>query len=273
MTNNTKKAERAIVFYSSGISSYCAAKQTIAKFGKQSTVLLFADTGIEDKDNYRFLEESARALQVPLVRVSNSKDSTVFDNWRSRRAIANNRMPFCSFDMKHKPCREWLKQNASMDDLFVVGISWDEIHRLSAIENGWAPNKVWAPLTEPPYLDKAQMLDEAITDGIRPPRLYQYGFKHSNCGGGCVRGGQAHWRHLLLKLPAVFAQWETEEKKMQEFLGRNDIAILKKTVNGESRPFPLSELRAEVENSGQLDIFDWGGCGCFSIQDFDVPND
>ena len=257
-----------IIFYSSGISSYCAAKRTIAKHGAQNTVLLFADTGIEDEDNYRFLEESAKFLSVPLIKVQNSKDSTVFENWRSRRAISNNRMPFCSFDMKHKPSREWLKQNASPTDLFVVGIAWDEIHRLPAIENGWAPNAIWAPLTEPPYLDKFQMLNEASSDGIRPPRLYQYGFKHSNCGGGCVRAGQAHWRHLLLTLPDVFARWEAEEKQMQEFLGRDDIAILKKTVNGESRPFSLRELREEVENSGQIDLFDWGGCGCFSIQEY-----
>ena len=71
-----------------------------------------------------------------------------------------------------------------------------------------------------------------------------------------------------MTLPDVFARWEAEEKQMQEFLGRDDIAILKKSINGESRPYSLRELREEVENSGQIDLFDWGGCGCFSIQEY-----
>lgn len=261
-----------IIFYSSGISSYCAAKRTIANHGTDNTILLFSDTGIEDEDNYRFLHESAGFLGCELVVVKNPNDATVFDNWRSRRAIANNRMPFCSFDMKHKPAKNWLKDNSTKEDVFVVGISWDEIHRLEAIERGWAPNKVWAPLIEPPYLDKIQMLNESVSDGIQPPRLYQYGFSHSNCGGGCVRAGQAHWRHLLKTLPEVFAKWEREEKAMQEYLGRDDIAILTRQINGEKIAFPLSELRKEVERDGQLDLLDWGGCGCFSIQETDYPN-
>lgn len=258
-------SKKHIVFYSSGISSYIAAKRVLARHDAGRVVLLFADTGIEDEDNYRFLHESAEKLGARLAIVRNSKDSTVFENWRSRRAIANNRMPFCSFDLKHKPCREWIQGNASPDDIFYVGISWDEIHRLPAIEKGWQPNQVIAPLTEPPYLDKPAMLNEAIADGLQPPRLYQYGFAHSNCGGGCVRAGQAHWRHLLKVLPDVFARWEAEENAMREYLGRDDVAILKRQVNGEVRPFPLSELRAEVEANGQLDLFDWGGCGCFAI--------
>lgn len=253
-----------IVFYSSGISSYITAKRVAAEHGTKTLVLLFADTGIEDEDNYRFLRESAALIGGELVIVRNAKDATVFDNWRSRRAIANNRMPFCSFDMKHKPCREWLRRYATSEDPLYVGISWDEIHRLSAIEKGWTPNQVFAPLTEPPYLDKQQMLNEAVADGLNPPRLYRYGFSHSNCGGGCVRAGQAHWRHLLKVLPDVFDRWEAEEKGMQQFLGRDDVAILKRSVNGVVRPFPLSELRQEVEASGQLDLLDWGGCGCFS---------
>ena len=258
---------RHIVFYSSGISSYCAAKRTVEQHGKENTILLFADTGIGDADNYRFLFQSAESLGCELVTVRNTKDSTVFGNWRSRHAIANNRMPFCSFDMKHKPCRDWLKEHGSEDDVYVVGISWDEVHRLAAIEKGWSPNRVWAPLTEPPYLDKSATLNEALSDGLEPPRLYKHGFSHSNCGGGCVRAGQAHWRHLLRTLPDVFAKWEKEEREMQEYLGRDDVAILTRQVNGKKIPFPLAELRKEVENDGQLDLLDWGGCGCFSIQE------
>ena len=43
-----------IVFFSSGAASYVAAKIVCEKYGKKDTLLLFADTTIEDKDNYSF---------------------------------------------------------------------------------------------------------------------------------------------------------------------------------------------------------------------------
>lgn len=195
--------------------------------------------------------------------VRNERDATVFDNWRSNRAIANNRMPFCSYQMKHEPCRKWLKANATDEDIYVVGIGWDEIHRLPAIERGWSPNKVIAPMTEPPYLDKRDVINWANSEGLTPPRLYSFGFAHANCGGGCVRAGLAHWKHLYQVMPEVFAKWEAEEKAMRQELDK-DISILRDRRGGESKPFPLSQLRQEIENNGQLDLFDWGGCGCFS---------
>lgn len=123
MTTNT--TTKHIVFYSSGISSYVAAKRVAAEHGAENLILLFADTGIEDIDNYRFLHESAELIGGHLAVVRNTKDSTVY-------------------------------------------------------------------------------------------------------------------------------------------LGRDDVAILKRSAGGVVRPFPLSELRREVEASGQLDLLDWGGCGCFS---------
>lgn len=256
-----------IVFFSSGIGSWACAKRVAEQHGVDDLILLFADTGIEDEDNYRFLEDAARNVGGELIKVRSSRNKDVFENWRSRRAIANNRMPFCSFDLKHKPCRDWLKTNSTIEDIFYVGISWDEIHRLPAIEKGWFPNKVVAPLTEPPYFDRNQLLNWAANESLDPPRLYALGFAHSNCGGGCVRAGQAQWRHLLKTLPDVFARWESEEESMRQFLGRDDIAILKRQKDNVVVPYPLSELRKDAEQNGQLDLFDWGGCGCFSLQE------
>lgn len=318
---------RHIVFFSSGIGSWAAAKRVAEQHGTENLVLLFADTGIEDQDNYRFLLDAADSLlpgfraclnrifradfsnwgryqgnengfrdwyfhkkatnpqslvdeirfnpklmlsfdgRPSLVVVKNERDDNVFENWKTNRAIANNRMPFCSFDMKHKPCRDWLKANSTPEDIYYVGIGWDEVHRLTAIKKGWAPNKVIAPMTEAPYLDKTQVLTWAASERLTPPRLYSLGFPHANCGGGCVRAGHAHWRHLLKTLPDVFARWESEEIAMQRYLGRADVAILKRSVNGEMQPYTLTQLRQDVEASGQLDLFDWGGCGCFAQEE------
>src|SRR5689334_878774 len=96
-----------------------------------------------------------------------------------------------------------------------VGIDWSELHRLSAIERGWAPYTVEAPMTEPPYLDKAQMVAACEAAGIEVPRLYRAGFPHNNCGGFCVRAGQAQMELLLREHPERYAYAEEQEQALR----------------------------------------------------------
>jgi hypothetical protein len=64
-----------------------------------------------------------------------------------------------------------------------VGIDWSEAHRTPAIVRGWAPWTVRFPMCDEPYLSKQDMLDAARAAGLAPPRLYELGFSHNNCGG------------------------------------------------------------------------------------------
>jgi hypothetical protein len=79
-------------------------------------------------------------------------------------------------------------------------------------------------MCDPPYLSKQQMLDWARAEGLRPPRLYEQGFKHNNCHGVCVRAGQRQWVHLLEVAPERYAAAEAQENKLRTILG--DVAIL-----------------------------------------------
>jgi 3'-phosphoadenosine 5'-phosphosulfate sulfotransferase (PAPS reductase)/FAD synthetase len=53
-----------IIFYSGGIGSYFAAKRVLEKHRPEDVILLFTDTLIEDKDLYRFLDETSKKLGV-----------------------------------------------------------------------------------------------------------------------------------------------------------------------------------------------------------------
>ena len=64
-------------FFSSGAASYVVAKVVCEKSDKNNTILLFADTTIEDKDNYRFLIESSAFLDCQLVWL---KDDRITEN-------------------------------------------------------------------------------------------------------------------------------------------------------------------------------------------------
>lgn len=255
-----------VIFLSSGITSWASAVRVVRDHGKENCIGLFADTGVEDADNYRFLDESTAVLGIPLVKVSAGYD--LWGCWQRHNAIPNNRMAFCSFELKQDTCRKWLKENTDpKHTALYVGIAWDEMHRVPAIEQGWKPWAVRFPMCEPPYLDKPQTLSMAAGMGIKPPKLYTYGLPHANCGGGCVRAGMAQWRHVLKVLPNVFALWESKESEMQGITGKN-CTILKRQIKGITYPYSLKELREDAES--QLSLFDnddWGGCGCFS--DFD----
>jgi hypothetical protein len=93
-----------------------------------------------------------------------------------------------------------------------------------------------------------------------------------NCGGACVRGGQAAWAHLLEVFPDRFAAAEANEVRFRARHG--NVAILKDRRGGVTTPLPLSELRRRIEAAPQQDALfdaygaydqdDWGGCGCMS---------
>lgn len=259
-----------IVMFSGGLGSWMTAKRVAERHGTDQMVLLFADVSSgrsphvgEDEDTYRFITEAAANVGGQFVTVKDGRD--IWQVFRDDRFLGNTRLANCSKFLKQKPCREWLEANHDPADTTVyVGIDWSESHRLPAIEAGWAPYRVEAPLTEPPYLDRDDMLAALEAAGIQVPRLYRAGFAHNNCGGFCVRGGQAQMELLLREHPDRYAFHEAEEQKLRDHLGK-DIAILRDRTNGTVTPLTLTKFRERIEDQPSMfDPLDVGGCGCFT---------
>ena len=248
--------------FSGGIGSWAAAKRVAKLYGTDDLYLLFCDVLGEDEDCYRFIPEAAANVGGQLIWLKDGR--TIWDVFRDHRMLGNSRIAKCSHVLKQEPAHRWLRQNTDSADTAVYGgIDWTESHRLAAIERNYAPWTAFAPLTEPPYLDKVDMIAWSESEGLKPPRMYEEGWPHANCRGGCVRAGQGHFKMLLEKRPEVFAEWEREEQAMREFLGR-DVSILKDRRGGTTKPLPLSVLRQRVQDTPELvDTEDIGGCGCF----------
>lgn len=251
--------------YSGGMSSYIAAKRAVAERGKDGAVLLFADTQKEETDLYKFLVQGAAIIGVPLLAVHRpgGMDQLI----RDKRAIPNNRMPFCSSELKVKPCEDWIKANAP-EATRVFGITWEEVHRIPLIRKRAAGREVLFPLAGRPFMRKDEIEAEVVADGLTVPSLYPDGFMHGNCGGGCVRGGIAAWLHTLIYRPLVYAEWEYKEERNNAIPGRPKIySILVDRRGGSKRPMTLRELR-ERHEAGLIDQATLegchGGCGCFS---------
>ncbi|OBJ24629.1 hypothetical protein [Mycobacterium sp. 1245801.1] len=261
-----------VVMFSGGIGSWATAARVIDQHGTDDVTLLFADVKGdndnphlgEDEDTYRFINDAAGQLGARLVTVRDGR--SIWQVFHDNRFLGNARLANCSKFLKQIPCREWLDTNCDHDTTVYVGIDWTETHRLPAIRNAYLPYRAEAPLTDPPYLDKADMIAAAKAEGLQPPRLYAAGYPHNNCGGFCVRAGQAQFRLLLREHRERYLFHEAEEQKLRNHLGK-DVAILRDRRGAEATPLTLRAFRERMESGGpQLDLFDefdFGGCGCF----------
>lgn len=267
-------AMKHVVCYSGGIGSWMTAKIVSDRHGPENMVLLFADVKGnnesehlgEDPDNYRFIRETAAQFGSELVWLNEGR--SIWQVFHDKRFLGNSRLASCSHELKQKPTRKWLTDNCDPDSTTVyVGISWDEIHRLPAIEKAYQGFgfTAKAPLCEPPYLDKQQMLSACRAEGIEPPSSYARNYSHSNCGGFCVRAGQAQFRLLLQDNRERFLFHEQEEQNIRDYLDK-DVSILTETINNEPIPLTLRSFRERQDSQPGLfdfDQFDFGGCGCF----------
>lgn len=255
-----------VVMLSGGGSSWATARRVVQRHGRCNVTLLFADTRAEDDDLYRFLADVEDDLGIGITWVQDGRSP--WDVFDAEHIIGNTRVAICSRVLKVEPCRRWLAANADPSDTTLyMGIGWWESHRLPAIVRNWSPFPVEAPLCDPPYPDKPQIAREMAEAGIREPALYRAGFEHNNCAGGCVRGGQAQWAHLLKVYPERYGDHERRENAFRERTGK-DVAILRDRTGGDTKPLTLTALRERIQGQPHtIDMWEWGGCGCFTDED------
>lgn len=252
---------RHIVQFSTGAGSAEVAWRVVAQHGPENVVLLAADTLVEDEDNWRFGYEVAGVLGLTITRLADGR--TPMEVGRDARVVPNNRMAVCSRVLKRDLLRSHMEANYDPSDSVVyLGFDWTEVHRLDAAQPHWIPWTIEAPLIHPPYLHKSELLQLWRDRGIEPPALYDQGFAHANCGGACVRGGQAQWQRLLTVNRPRFMEWEAEEEVTRSLLGK-DVAILRDRRGGQTKPMSLRLFRSRLEaDSCAFDPEDIGPCGC-----------
>jgi hypothetical protein len=250
--------------FSGGVGSWAAARRVADRFGTSDLTLLFTDTLMEDEDLYRFLEEAATNIGAPLVKIAEGR--TPWEVFWDKRFLGNSRVDPCSQVLKRQMGDRWLTETHDPADTTVyVGIDWTEEERYTVLRQrkaaiGWTYE---APMIAPPRLSKRDIFRNLQAVGIRPPRLYDLGFVHNNCGGFCVKAGHGHFATLLRTMPERYVYHEQKEQEIRALLG--DVAIMAdRTGDNIKKPLTMREFRERVQLAGwQPDMFDLGGCGCF----------
>lgn len=250
-----------VVMFSGGIGSWAAAKRVAKWYGTNRLVLLFADTLIEDEDLYRFIKEAAANVGGEFVRVADGR--TPWQVFNDVGFMGNSRVDPCSKLLKRDLLDRWVELNCDpLRTVCYVGVDWTEEHRIKRLaarkaEKGWTYT---APMCEAPYRSKQFMLGQLKKEGIKPPRLYEMGFAHNNCGGFCVKSGQAAFANLLAHFPERYLEHEQQEELFRA--KRGDYSIMKDRRNKTTNPLPMKVFRERIQGGSGFDKFDVGGCGC-----------
>lgn len=251
-----------IVSYSGGLGSFMAAY--ILHQQKKDFELVFCETNSEDIDLYRFLNETCKYFNKELIKIDYG-----YNIWQAQHMAfyqANSRVDPCSRLLKRQAFKKWMKKNHIKPDqpkpILVLGIGPEEAHRTNGFEKNYAPFDVEFPLIEgkTKKLDIEYALDDC---GIEPPRLYEKGFPHNNCGGFCVKAGQKQALMLLKNFPENYKWHEEKQEALFILMGQRKPTI-RKTTDGEMQYLSLKEFREMVEEgTEQVEMFDEGLCACF----------
>jgi 3'-phosphoadenosine 5'-phosphosulfate sulfotransferase (PAPS reductase)/FAD synthetase len=179
---------RVICTLSGGKASAWCADWALKNYPKEQVILYFNDTKWEHEDLYRFLNDLSRYFDKEIFYDSDGKNPEQL--FYKHHAIANNRMPFCSHELKAKRLQRFYQDG----DIIIFGISSDEAHRAKRIAEVYAgiadKTKRYPTLRFPLISENVtrEQVDQFIRDaGIDEPVLYKMGFTHNNCSGGCVR--------------------------------------------------------------------------------------
>lgn len=250
-----------VVFYSGGVSSWGAAKRVVDRHGPDDVALLFADTAMEDEDLYRFLREGAEYLGAPVTILKDGR--TPWELFRDVRLVGNTRVDPCSAKLKRKPMQDWVDEHCDpFDTTLYLGLDWTETNRLERYRKRNTMYAAEAPLMWEPVSTKQDVFGWLKDAGIEPPRLYCMGFQHNNCGGMCVKAGQAQFELLLRTMPERYRWHEEQERRTYESIGKRH-PFLRMTIDGKLNYLTLREFREHLQRQPDLfDKHDWGGCGC-----------
>ncbi|MHB1355073.1 MAG: hypothetical protein ACYCZF_03740 [Anaerolineae bacterium] len=238
-----------IILLSGGLASCEMGRRTVSKYGKEHCRALFFDTLIEDEDLYRFLLDCEQLLRIKIERIADGR--TPWDVFRQERYIGNSRVAPCTKILKRQLLERILRTEFQNKNVVLhFGLEWWEKERLATVEKRWLKRgyKVEFPLLWTPLLDRDQVKQHIINLGLNPPRLYELGFRHNNCGGACVKAGIKQWTRLLKDFRERYLWHEIQEQQTRNLLHK-DVAILRDRTSGVTKPLTLRDLRVRIEGS------------------------
>lgn len=236
------KPDLYIVSVSSGAPSALCALLAIEQYGSENVELVFADTKVENKDNYRFLADLEAYTGKEITRLCEGR--TPLQVADDEHYIPNQAFATCTYRLKIEPIMQHV--SIRQKDYIVhmlIGYDLSDKSRVAKTKESWLSRWVMPhfPIIEAEILEPKRELKRR---GFNIPYTYSLNFKHGNClheeeMGGCVKFGKTDMIRVLIHMRAGYLYRENWEiNAIQKRITRHFIAYLPFALLGIS-PFEL----------------------------------
>lgn len=213
------------------------------------------------------------------------------DPWeifRDGKFLGNSLVDPCSRVGKREIADAWRMRHCFREgelfaaaDYFAVGIGLHEKHRFDDGKGGGLGPRMAADgwNYHAPLIDAEQAVNEGGCEymsllfspveqlGVRGQRMYQQGYKHGNCGGFCIKAGQAHWANRFRVQPERFAYDAMMERKLGAYIGKPVSMLTDRRGSAKKKPLTLDDfekrLRARPNRKFEYQPGE-SGCGCMT---------
>lgn len=201
---------RILCHFSCGAASAVATKLTLAENKSAEIVIVYAETGAEDPDNLRFLNDCEKWFGHPITRLKNNKYTDTWDVWEKKKYISG---------ISGAPCTRALKIDVQQaferpGDRHIFGYTADgnDIKRANGFREHYPDLNMITPLIDK-GINKSACLAMIINAGIEPPRTYAMGFPNANCIPCCKAQSPSYWALVRQEYPVQFKRMADISRK------------------------------------------------------------
>lgn len=208
---------RVVVWFSCGAASAVAAKMAMEDdYLTSEVVIVYCDTmRTEHPDNKRFFDECWTWFDRAITVIRSDKFQTVDEVFMARHYMSGPRGAPCTVEMKKIPRFRFQQP----DDINIFGFTAEEGKRISRFEAN-NPELLLKWNLRDAGLSKEDCLTKLRDAGIKPPVMYELGFKNNNCLG-CVKATSAkYWAMTRQHFPEVFQRRVEQSRKLGVRLAR-----------------------------------------------------
>lgn len=117
----------------------------VLNFYRVGDIVIFCDTGREDKDTYRFVRDFERENNIPVVWIHGNWQKDVI---QKEKMIPNYFKRKCTINLKIKAARRYLFQLGIKQYVQFIGFRYDERERVNGYKSRWKKVQTRFPLYE-----------------------------------------------------------------------------------------------------------------------------
>ena len=233
MFEKVSKEYPVIAWFSGGIASAVEVYVCICLFGIENIRIVFMDTGNEDEDTERFLVDCEKWYGKKIERLTfiGRKYGSIQDVWRRFNSLNVAHGAICSSELKRELRMEF--QRNEKYSYQAHGFDITESKRAIGMSLNYADSNPIYPLMML-GLQKKDLFKIVQDAGIRPPRVYEFGFHNNNCfKTGCVQGGVGYWQKMGREFPEKFDAMAKVEHELTDRKGKPVTMLKEQSKKGE----------------------------------------